>query len=831
MRITFCGGAKEVGASCLLLRIDGRSILLDCGIRLHSQDNLPDFRSIQENGGLDAFVVSHAHLDHSGSLPVISREYPQAPVFMTAPTRDLTRVLLYDSLKIMDRGEEIPVYAQTHVEEMLTRITTRPFRYPFNPFQGESIEITFFPAGHILGAASVYVTAREGSLFYSGDISSTPQRTVGGIGVPRLRPDVLILESTYGDRLHASRRVEEQRLAEMVGEVTGEVGKVLIPAFALGRAQEVLLVLRSAINRNQLEPVPIYVDGMVKDILRIYKLHPNYLRKELARRVWKEKEIFYSEWVKPVDSPEMRRKIVSSGEPCVVIASSGMLTGGPSCFYAEHFSKERRNFIAITGYQDEEAPGRQLLALLDAEGEKVLQLGETRVPVSCRLGKYGLSAHADRGELLGVVQKLSPRKIFLVHGSTEALACLGRGMVVRADIFVPKNGDEYTISFRNPRKQLKGVRIPSLDKGSTPGKEDIQELWAYLLRQEERGGYTAEELIYLWSGSSEIEEQALREFRELLMEGVFFEPDERRLFLYHPLPEESLQQEPEVMEVNEMLALAEQFFPAETGLYKKGARFEQKIALLTFNFPAVEVPRCGERIREFESRTGWQVEINNQCNISALKPLLRGLLQEQKSLLKKVSYHGLQKLVKAELSAEPSEPAALIQGFKDRTGLELELNYPGKQAHHERQNLPQGPGEILQRMEQNAALSLIESVFQEAGHTLYKKGVKSDEGGKYIELSFITPAIGEMYCTWIADLQKETGWRIKINPHANMAELISRALELLKEAAIEPQKTPGVFQEEEVVRCKLPGPVDDESWEDIRRRFHEETGFTLEYSF
>lgn len=428
MKVTFCRGAGEVGASCILLQIDGKNILLDSGIRPGCSDSLPDFRLIQEAGGLDAIMISHAHLDHTGSLPVISREYPLAPIFMTHATRDITRVLLYDSLKIMDRELEIPVYAETHVEQMLERTRSQPFQFPFKPFVDEWIEVTFFQAGHILGASSVYIAGREGALLYSGDISVIPQRTVSGIVIPPLRPDVLILESTYGERLHSTRRTEEERLAKVVEETTEAGGKVLIPAFAVGRAQEVLLILKAASAKKKLIPIPIYVDGMVKDILRIYQLHPNFLRRELAKRVWREREIFYSDTVQPVDSGPLRQRIAESSEPCCIISSSGMLRGGQSIFYAEHLMKGKQNCIAITGYQDEESPGRQLMNLLEAdEGtERVLEIGERRLPLGCRLGKYELSAHAGRVELIGLIQKLAPRKVFLIHGSPQSLESLGR---------------------------------------------------------------------------------------------------------------------------------------------------------------------------------------------------------------------------------------------------------------------------------------------------------------------------------------------------------------------------------------------------------------------
>lgn len=835
MKIGFCGGCEEVGASCLLLQVEGRNLLLDSGIRFGSRDRLPDFRLVQEMGGVDAIIVSHAHMDHSGSLPVISREYPRAPIFMTPATRDIIRVLLYDSLKIMDQEEEIPAYAPGHVEQMLERIRVYTFQNPFHPFGDRDIECTFYQAGHILGAASVYLTGNEGALFYSGDLSLTPQRTVPGISFPALRPDVLVLESTYGERLHANRKVEEQRLVEIVAEVAENGGKVLIPAFAVGRAQEVILILRSAISRKQLPALSIFVDGMVKEINTLYRLHPNALRQDLAKRIRREKDVFYSDRVQPVHSPAMRQAIVAGSDPCCIVSSSGMLSGGPSCFYAEKLARNDRNFIAITGYQDEEAPGRRLLDLLETpEGEqRIWQLPGNTVPVACRMGVYGLSAHADRGELQGVVQALSPRRTFLVHGSTGALQELGRALqpLVRGEVYVPRNGEMFDIDFKNTRKQLERETVESLNRTGLPGEEEMRELWMHLADRPRKSGYTAEELLRIWSGGENFQENELSRFRELLQQERFFQPDSRRLFLFHPLPEEEVRtrQEPQVMEVNEMLALADQYFPAGSGLYKKGARFAEKIALLSFNFPAVEVPRSAERLVAFEAATGWKVQTNSQCNISSLKPLLARLLEGERKLLRKVSYFEMQQAVKAELSAPPSQSEELERRFKEATDLELLLEYPGSEtpvlsAAGGEEEAPEGQD----RMEQNAALGLISQAFEGFPHRLYKKGIKSDRGGKYIELAFISPKIGERYRRTLREIEGEVGWRIVLSPNPNQNELIQMALELLEEAGLSATRNPSVRLAEGRVCLKLDAVVEEELWNRLRDRYREETGFDLQ---
>ncbi|MDF2522297.1 MAG: beta-lactamase domain protein, partial [Clostridia bacterium] len=198
MRLTFSGGAYEVGGSCILLNIDNKNILLDCGIRQSSsKDTLPDFRIIQESGGVDAIIISHAHTDHTGALPLISKEYPYAKIYMTNMTKDLTRVLLYDSLKIMNNREaEIPMYVENDVLNMLDRVHTLNYSVDFEIF--EDLKITFYPAGHIAGACCVYIVSKEGSFFYSGDFTLFAQKTIEGAKLPKLRPDAAIFESTYG---------------------------------------------------------------------------------------------------------------------------------------------------------------------------------------------------------------------------------------------------------------------------------------------------------------------------------------------------------------------------------------------------------------------------------------------------------------------------------------------------------------------------------------------------------------------------------------------------------------------------------------------------------
>lgn len=818
MKILFCGGAYEVGASCYLININGKNILLDCGIRMSStKDNLPDFRMIQENGGVDAIVVSHAHTDHTGALPIISRIYPDAKIYMTHATKDLTRVLLYDSLKIMEREAEIPVYAEAHVKEMLDRILCFTPGYTFTPFLDSEIKITLYSAGHIAGAASIYIVSEEGSVFYSGDFSGFKQNTIEGASIPKLRPDVALFESTYGDKLHSNRELEEMRLVEKIEAVVRNGGKVLIPAFALGRAQEILLILKKAINKGMLSG-KVYVDGMVRDICRIYKLNPNYLRQNLAKKIFKGNDIFFDDNVVAVEKSEMREEIIK--EPCVIVSSSGMLTGGPSQWYAEKLAQDEKNLIAITGYQDEEAPGRQLLNIMEENPEdRKIKFDDREVTIKCSIEKFGLSAHADMGEILALVNNLYPKKIFLVHGDPEIINFLGKEVQkdLNSEVYIPSNGDIYDIDTRNPRKQIKKEPYPSMNMDCILNNDNVEELWRFILNKiGTNAALSLEDIAQIWGNSVSFES-----LKKLLNNTVYFEPDKRRMFLYHAVPESELNKEKdEVMEVNKMLSLVDEYFGPESGLYKKGARFEEKIALLYFNFPDVAKNRYSEKFKEFEDKTGWNVEINNNVNTSAINDVLYRLLPEDISI-NKVSYIGIDKKVILKADGEIKDIDAIKDSFYKETGLTLSVNGDDKN-----EEIPVIKTNAL-KIEQNEALKLIDEEFSGLPHRPYKKSIKMVNGEKYIELSFISKTVGERYTELVKSLMSKTGWPITLSNGCNRIEVINTVKRLLNEKGISLKKNPSVYLDDMTVSITASSDIDEEILLEINERLYDMTGFRI----
>ncbi len=465
LRLSFLGGASEIGASSTLLQVAGRSILVDCGIRFKRGHALPDLDALTGRE-LDAVVLTHAHSDHSGALPVLHEAFPHAPIYATPPTIDLVRILQRDALRLMkmaaDREGELPVYGEKQVDAMLSAFV--PLQHGHSVVLGEVL-LTFLPASHILGAAMAHFETPSGSILVTGDYSVSAQRTVPALDRPTLPVDLLVTESTYGNRLHSDRKTAERRLVSRVAEILGEGGRVLIPAFAIGRAQEILLILREALRHRRIPQVPVFVDGMVRTVCQVYSSHDRYVSRQLLYESQKAGHPFFSGSVQAVGEARQRQEILQAG-PCVIVASSGMLSGGPSAFYAGELAGHDKDAILITGYQDEESPGRHLLNLArQTSGTRELKLGERMVEVRCHFETYSLSAHADRMQMVGLIQALRPQTVLLVHGDRGAKQALARSLQVK-DVVLCEDGSRLERSYprRRQKRVTREIRLPSPDE-------------------------------------------------------------------------------------------------------------------------------------------------------------------------------------------------------------------------------------------------------------------------------------------------------------------------------------------------------------------------------
>ena len=528
------GGANEVGASSMLIEIEESRILVDAGIRMGpGQDSqLPDFPDFDKVGMPDAVVLTHAHADHTGAMPVLRNLWlAGVKVYWTPATRAITRVSLEHNAKRMQHEEreegKTPLYTQDDVEVALHCMEKEvPWLEPVPICEG--VTTTWIPAGHILGAAMIYIEGKQESILITGDVSVTNQLTIPGMVVPAwCKPDVMVMESTYGNPQHEFTRTEEEKkLVNDIANTIKEGGTVLLPAFAVGRSQEVILILKQAMERKEIPEFPVYVNGMVRAINGIYSKFANELQRPLRRKAEQGEPLFYLHKIKEV-RPGQKIEDILAGEPCCIVASSGMLVGGKSIVYAKHLARNEKNLIAITGYQAEGTPGRALEGLRkqDDPENRVWSIDdETDVHVKCRIERYSLSAHADKDELIDLVRKVQPRKLFLVHGDAEA-----RGELFKAvrkacpavDVKLPENGQAYTV---RKRTGIAGGRKLSSDR-------ILREVAAFVQKMERQHPFRVRELAEIWFGTEAITPIAVKFFEWCLsLESQFFECRSDNLF-------------------------------------------------------------------------------------------------------------------------------------------------------------------------------------------------------------------------------------------------------------------------------------------------------------
>ena len=529
MKMIFPGGANEVGASCTLIEIEEPRILVDAGIRMNvKQDKqLPDLDKI---GRSDAFLLTHAHTDHTGALPGLVSLPAGVEGYCTPATKAITRVLLQDSKKRLEREKqevEKP-FTRTDIDrelqdidralQYLEHMVEVPWREPIQIC--DDVTATWIPAGHILGAAMIFIEGKRESILMTGDVSVTDQKTIPGMSMSNLpkRVDVMVMESTYGNKCHTDRAEEERRLVSEVAEVIQAGGKVLIPVFAIGRSQEVILILKDAMQRGEISEFPVWVDGMVTDVNSIYSRFADELLPSLKDNVESGEDIFYSDVIKPVPK-SVDRDEVSSWDPCCIVASSGMLNGGQSKGYFGHLADNPANRIAITGYQAEGTLGQRLqdLKKVAKSTEQELELDDEKsVSVKCQVKSYSLSAHADRDQLTELVKKVQPRKLFLVHGESDAREKLAESIHEKCpniDVQLPENGCTYTVE-----------KHPGIAEGRSLNHSRIlAELYDFVSQRGWTGPFSARQLAERWYGTEATTSIVVEVFRWYLwLDSRFF---------------------------------------------------------------------------------------------------------------------------------------------------------------------------------------------------------------------------------------------------------------------------------------------------------------------
>ncbi len=422
IRLTALGGFQEVGRSCVLLETPQTKILMDVGLDIAVTDKpFPYLDSLNfPLSELDAIIISHAHLDHSGFLPYLFKMEYKGPVYCTKPTRDLMTLLQLDYVDIAIKEGKKLLYSEKDVKECLKHVITREYREVTDI--APDVRMTFHNAAHILGSASVHLHIGEGqhNLVYSADIKYGFSRLFNNIDLKYPRLETLIVESTYGskDDIQPDRMVSEAETVKVIKETIQSGGNVLIPVFAVGRAQEIMLVLEEAYRRGELDGAHVYVDGMTKESSAIHTAYPEYLRKGVQNRVLQNDSPFTSELFKVV-LPSQRDEILSNGG-AIILASSGMLTGGASLMYFHKMADDPRNTLIFVGYQGEGSLGRKLqnnVKEIPITGEN----GRTKnLKINLRIESIeGFSGHSDRSQLVNYLRNLrpKPKRVLINHGN------------------------------------------------------------------------------------------------------------------------------------------------------------------------------------------------------------------------------------------------------------------------------------------------------------------------------------------------------------------------------------------------------------------------------
>lgn len=449
VRITYLGSGREVGRSCILLQTPESRILLDAGLNPASDnsDTYPYLEAPEFNvNEIDAIIITHSHYDHTGLIPILIRYGYKGPIYCTAPTRDVMSLILLDSVKIAINEGKTPLYTSDEVKEMVKQ--TICLDYEEVTDITPDIRLTLYNSGHILGSAMAHLHIGNGlhNLVYTGDLKVFRSKLLEGAAIKFPRLETLIIESTYGGKedFTPNRKEVDERLKDIIKTTINRGGKLLMPVLASGKGQEIMVVIEEMIRNKEIPEIPVWIDGMVWDITAIHTAYPEYLNSGVRKQIFhKDNNPFLSPIFKKVGSPKERKQLIEDNGPCVILATSGMLTGGPSVQYLRDLANDKKNSLLFSCYQAEGTLGRRI-----KNGETQFTFKDGMKQENCELKleihrSLEISGHADRKELMSFISKVQPkpRRIIVDHGESSKCLDLASGIhkTYRIETSAPKN--------------------------------------------------------------------------------------------------------------------------------------------------------------------------------------------------------------------------------------------------------------------------------------------------------------------------------------------------------------------------------------------------------
>ncbi len=449
IRLSFLGSGRQVGRSCLFLQTPESRILLDCGVDVASTDGAYPYLEAPEFdiNELDAVIVTHSHVDHCGFVPYLYKYGFKGPTYCTAPTRDVSALLLLDYIKIMRSEGKEEVFSTEDVKEMVKHTIT--LEYEEVTDVTPDVRLTLYDAGHVLGSSMIHLHVGNGlhNILYTGDMKYGKTMLLDPAAVQFPRLETLIIESTYGgkDNIGPERTESDEQLGLIIRDTVARGGKVLIPTLGVGRSQEVMLIIEHLVRTGVIEKIPVFIDGLVWDVTAIYTAYPEFLNNNIRKLIFhKDQNPFLSEIFKEVASQSERMQIIEESGSCVILATSGMLTGGPSVEYLRHLADNPKNSLVFVNYQGEGSLGRRI-----QRGEREISFGSganTQEMLQIKMEIHsveGFSAHSNRKQLLNFLYKCTPKpkKVIINHG--EASRCLDLASAIhklsRVETVAPRN--------------------------------------------------------------------------------------------------------------------------------------------------------------------------------------------------------------------------------------------------------------------------------------------------------------------------------------------------------------------------------------------------------